>query len=371
MKKLLLIILLLSSFIYSVIQAQSTNDVLNLLIQNKAITQNQADSLRSEAAIKQQETDAKRKLFPLNAGKAFQLGGYTQVRYQFDDAQGKDDGFDVRRAYLNLNGNLSPYWSYRFQADFSKTPKLIDAYAELKVNDMFNFLIGQAIVPFSIDNITSNTKLDFIDRSQVTEALVGRSKDVIGDQNGRDLGVQLGGTFLMINNQPLVEYKIALLNGVGINVADKNEAKDVSARVVLHPFAGFGLGGSFYNGVGTWVTPVQNKGRNRLGFEVNYESKRISVRSEYIQGKDGDIKREGYYAQAGYYLFPQKFQLVGKWDVYDTDTDKPDNKLTWYVLGANYYFTPAVKLQFNYTFKNEEAKSTNNNLASIQMQFLF
>jgi phosphate-selective porin OprO and OprP len=371
MKKLLLSILALSSLIYSEVKAQSTNDVLNLLIQNKAVTQEQADSLRSEAAIKQQETDAKRKLFPINAGKALQFSGYNQIRYQFDDTKGKVDGFDIRRAYLNINGNLSPYWSYRLQVDFASSPKIMDAYGEYKLNEMFNFIFGQTIVPFSIDNITSNAKLDFIDRSQVTEALVGRGKDVIGNQNGRDLGVQVGGTFLKINDVPFVEYKIALLNGAGINLADKNEAKDVAARVVLHPVNGLGLGASFYDGVGTWVTPVQNKGRNRLGFEANYENKRISLRGEYIQGKDGEIKREGYYVQAGYYLLAQKFQLLAKLDEYDGNTQKPDDKLTWYVVGANYYFTPAVKLQFNYFFKTEEAKSTNNNLASIQMQFLF
>ncbi|HEX3007388.1 MAG TPA: porin, partial [Bacteroidales bacterium] len=210
MKKLFIVILT-GSIAFLSIKAQSTNDILNVLVQNNAITQDQADSLRSEAALKQQDADAKRKLFPVNAGKAFQLGGYTQARYQIDETAGKTDGFDIRRAYLNINGVLSPYWSYRFQADFAGSPKLIDAYAELKVNDAFNFLIGQAVVPFSIDNITSNTRLDFIDRSQVTEALVARGKDVIGNQNGRDLGVQLGGTFFELNGFQLVEYKVALL----------------------------------------------------------------------------------------------------------------------------------------------------------------
>ena len=43
--------------------AQSTNDILNLLIENKTITQLQADSIRAEAAIKQQEENEKKKSF--------------------------------------------------------------------------------------------------------------------------------------------------------------------------------------------------------------------------------------------------------------------------------------------------------------------
>jgi phosphate-selective porin len=370
MKKLFIVILT-GSIAFLNIKAQSTNDILNVLVQNNAITQDQADSLRSEAALKQQDADAKRKLFPVNAGKAFQLGGYTQARYQIDETAGKADGFDIRRAYLNISGVLSPYWSYRFQADFAVAPKLIDAYAEFKVNDAFNFLIGQAVVPFSIDNITSNTRLDFIDRSQVTEALVARGKDVIGNQNGRDLGVQLGGSLFELNGLQLIEYKVALLNGSGINTTDKNDAKDVSARVVLHPVKGLGVGASWYDGVGTHTSPVQNKGRNRLGFELNYETKNLSLRSEYIKGKDGSIEREGYYAQAGYYVLPQKLQLLAKYDVYDPNISVSGNQSSWYIAGVNFLFNPNVKLQINYTIKDEESKSINNNLTSLQMQFTF
>lgn len=368
-KKLFYILGLLYSLflVNSNLHSQSANDVLILLTQNKTITQEQADSLRAEAALKQQETDAKRKSFPVNAGKALQIGGYTQVRYQFDDTRGRKDGFDIRRAYLNISGVLSPFWSYRFQADFAGTPKVIDAYAELKVNDFLNFTVGQAVIPFSIDNITSNTRLDFIDRAQVTEALVARGRDVAGNQNGRDLGVQLGGTFL----NAMVEYKIALLNGQGINVADRNESKDVSARLVFKPLKGLGIGASWYDGVGNYGTPVQNKGRNRLGFELNYETNRISFRTEYMEGKDGAIKRNGYYVQGGFYVLPQTLQLLGRYDSYDPNTSLDGDKSNWVIAGANYFFNPNVKLQLNHTFKDEESNSISNNLTSIQIQFTF
>lgn len=365
MKRLL--ITLTAFWVFVNAYSQSTNDILNLLVQNKAISQGQADSLRADAAIKQQESDTKRKLFPINASKAFQIGGYTQIRYQVDDTKDKKDGFDVRRTYLNVSGILSPYWSYRFQADFAGSPKVIDAYAEFKVNDLVNFTFGQTAIPFSIDNITSNTKLDFIDRSQVTEALVSRGKDVIGNHNGRDLGVQLGGSFL----KSVVEYKIALLNGQGINVADRNESKDVAARVVIKPLTGLGIGASWYDGVGNYGTPAKNRGRSRLGFELNYETSRISLRSEYISGKDGDIKREGYYIQGGYYVLPQTLQLLGKFDSYDPNTTVNDDKNDWIVIGANYFFNPNVKLQLNHSFKEEEKNSIGNNLTSIQIQFSF
>ena len=62
---------------------------------------------------------------------------------------------------------------------------------------------------------------------------------------------------------------------------------------------------------------------------------------------------------------------MAKYDYYDTDLAIAKNASTCYVLGANINFNPTTRLQFNYTFKQEEGKSINNNLASIQFQIGF
>ena len=368
----LLFILSFFVFLFSITgYSQSTNDVLNVLIQRKLITQEDADSMRSEAAIKQQETDAKRKSFQVTASKLFQLDGYTQLRYQFFDEPVKFDGFDIRRAYIGLRGSINPYWGYRLQADFANSPRLMDAYAEFKYNDYINVQFGQTLLPFSLENLTSNSKTDFIDRSQIIESLVSRKGDVIGDQNGRDIGVQAGGVLLKLNGKSLVDYKIGLFNGAGINGGDKNKTKDVVARIVIHPFTGLDLGASYYDGVGNYGTPADNKGRNRLGAELSYEWSSLSIKGEYIKGKDGIINREGYYAQAGYYVIPQKLQFLAKLDSFDPDTDIDNNKLSWYVAGLNLYLNQNVRFQFNYSFREEEGTNVKNNVACAQLQIHF
>jgi len=70
---------------------QSSNDILNILITNKTITQQQADSLRAEAAIKQQETDANKKIFTVNSSRFIQLSGFTQLRYLQMEEKGKSN----------------------------------------------------------------------------------------------------------------------------------------------------------------------------------------------------------------------------------------------------------------------------------------
>ncbi len=351
--------------------SQSTNDILNLLIAVHNISQEQADSIRAEAAIKQQETDANKKSFLVNASKQIQLSGYAQVRYQNLDEMGKIDGFDIRRARIDLKGAISPYWNIRFQADLAGTPKLIDAYGECKIADYVNITIGQFKVPFSMENLASSNKLEMIDRSQVVEALVARGKDVIGNQNGRDIGIQVFGNFLKINNRSIIDYSLGIFNGSGINISDKNENKSIAGRSVIHPIKGLDLGCSFYSGVDVFGTPSLNHKRNRWGVELKYELKQFSLRSEYIQGYDSNIIRKGWYVQYGYYVIPQKLQLLLKYDTFDPNTSNIDDIFTNYTIAINFAFNNWSKIQMGYTLREEQGPSVNNNMGVIHYQIGF
>lgn len=368
MKKFFTVILIVLTFkSYS----QSTNDILNLLIANKNITQEQADSIRAEAAIKQQEADANKKNFLVNASKQIQLSGYAQVRYQNLDEMGKIDGFDIRRARIDLKGSISPYWNIRFQADLAGTPKLIDVYGECKIADYVNLTIGQFKIPFSMENVTSSNKLEMIECSQVVEAMAARSKDVIGNQNGNDIGFQVFGNFLKINNRSLIDYSLGIFNGSGINISDKNENKSIAGRSVVHPIKGLDLGCSFYSGVDVFGTPSLNHKRNRWGVELKYELKQFSLRSEYIQGYDSDLVRKGWYVQSGYHIIPQKLQLLLKYDTFDPSTSNYNDIYTNYTVVINFVFNNWSKVQLGYTLREEQGSSVNNNMGVIQYQIGF
>ena len=355
--------------------SQSTNDILNLLISNKTISQEQADSVRADAALLQQTTDAARKSFPVSGTRQMSLSGYSQVRFQVLDEFGKKDGFDIRRARLDLKGSLSPYFSYRVQADLADKPKLIDAYGEIKLTEYFLITAGQFKIPFSHENLASSNKLEMIDRSQVVEALVARGKDVIGNQNGRDIGIQVSGTFLKIKNLPLVEYRFGVYNGSGINVLDTaNKAKDIVGRLIFTPLKGFSFGGGFYSGWDKAIKPDvagNSQFRNRYGVELSYVTAIFSIKGEYIEGKDGKTDRAGWYVQSGYFIIPQKLQVLGKYDVYDPNRSSADNISTNYVFGANYNFNNWSRLQAFYTIRQEEGTAVDNNYFSIQYQIGF
>jgi phosphate-selective porin len=369
--------LLFFALLIGKVYSQSTNDMLNLLITNKAVTQEQADSLRADAAIKQQDTDANKKSFLVSAARQIQLAGYTQIRYQALDEKGKKDGFDIRRVRLDVKGNITPFFAYRIQTDLADKPKILDACAEIKLNDYFNITVGQFRIPFSLENLTSMSKFELIDFSQAVDALAARGKDVIGNQNGRDIGIQVGGALLKKEANTLVEYRLGVFNGSGINIADTaNKAKDVAGRLIINPVKGLSIGASYYNGWGKAIRPTtefvgRSQARNRFGVEVSYTSTRLSLKGEYIQGKDGKTDRAGWYALAGYYIIPQRLQVVGKYDTYDPDTSADDNVTTNYVAGVNYNFNMWSRIQAFYTIREEQGTSVNNNYFSIQYQIGF
>ncbi len=352
--------------------SQNSNDILNLLISNKSISQEQADSLRADAALKQQEAEASRKAFPVSTSRLIQFSGYIQSRYQQLDEKGKTSGFDIRRARLDIRGSVSPYFSYRLQTDFAEKPKIIDAYTEVKLADYLTITAGQFKIPLSMENLTSSNKLEMIDRSQVVEALVARGKDVLGNNNGRDIGLQVSGTILKLKGLPLIEYRLGIFNGSGINVADTaNSNKDIAGRLVFTPVKGLSFGAGYYCGWDKVSKPdVAGKSqvRNRLGFEASYITSKISIRSEYLTGQDGNTERKGFYIQGGYYVIPQKVQFLIKYDTYDPSTSKADNISTNYSLGGNLNFNNWTRLQLFYTFRREEGPRINNDYLSIQFQ---
>jgi phosphate-selective porin OprO/OprP len=389
--------------------AQTTDDVLNILIQKGTITQKEADSIRAEAAIKKQEAIAKEKAFPVSAGgKLFQISGYTQVRYQYFQNQKLTpaSGFDIRRARLDFTGSFDPKWSYRLLIDFVGSsgqtgaisgtslvaptsgsllaPTLLDAYAVYKpFGDYLKFTAGQFTIPLSLENASPDRTLETVDRSQVVNALVARKGDgsngivdSIGNQNGRDIGIQASGSLIKFQDRNIVDYYVGLFNGAGIDVADNNKSKDVSTRVVLHPLSFLSIGGSYYNGYDKF-TDGTNADRFRWGGELAINYNALAVEGEILNGQDGNtlskhIDHEGGYAQASYFFLPKKLQAVFKYDTYDPNTNAKNLQSTYYIVGVNYFFTSFSKIQLDYRKADGKgAINHDNDLFSAQFQIAF
>lgn len=243
--------------------------LLDLLKRRDVITEEEAAGLRAELAIKEQEEKEGRKYFNVIAGKPIWISGYTQLRYQHFEEDGKNDSFDIRRLRLDIKGDITKSLDYRTQVDFggSKGPFLLDAMIGYTFNPHLKITGGQFKVPFSQENLISSPKLETINRSQVVEALVARGKDVIGNQNGRDIGVMASGNFLQRGTRYLFDYAVGIFDGAGINTGDNNEKKDFVGRVVFHPIKNLDIGANYYNGMANLNKEDQN--RDRIGADFH------------------------------------------------------------------------------------------------------
>ncbi|MEO5570113.1 MAG: porin [Bacteroidia bacterium] len=385
-KYLLLLVLFVMLLANQSAKAQTTDDVLNLLLNKNLIQQEEADSIRAEFAIKQQDAKEKQKLFGINAKRPSSISGYIQTRFQSFQQAGKADAMDIRRARLDFRGTLNAFWDYRLQVDMAGVPKALDAIGTFKPYDFFKIQAGQFKIPLSMENNTPSNSMDVIERAQVVETLVARNGDVNGNFNGRDIGVMGFGSLLKKDDRFLIDYYIGGFQGEGINVLDSNEAKDLGARIILHPIKGLDIGAGYYNGydkTGTFTPVAKNNVRTRIGGEFSYVYKIISVKGEYIYGEDGDYikgkngysyihtRREGWYAQLAAFVFQKKLQLVGRWDAYDSDIHKGGNATLNILGGVNYYFNDWAKLQVNYTSRNESGTIVNNDIIGAQLQIGF
>lgn len=379
-KKILFI--LISLFTFGISSSQTSDDVLNLLIQRGLVNQSDADSIRADYALKQQDVKEKQKIFYVLSKSNLSIGGFANFRYKSLEEPGKKDGFDVRRARLDIKGKLSPEWDYRLQTDFAISPKILDAYFTYKPYDYFQVTGGQFKIQFGLEGPASPINIETIDRAQVSD-LIGRGKDAIGDQSGRDIGVQLNGSlFKTQSNRFLLDYYLGYFNGQGINTsADKNNNKDIVARIVTHPYPFLDFGISYSNGYDSWGTPAKNQDHIRYGTDLAIKYNDFSFSTEYIEAQEGtyvvngqtkDLIRRGWYAQAGYFLLPKKFQVVLKYDTFDKTKNDPKNDIsTFYTAGVNYIITKFARFQLNYKHKEEQGNSINKDEIVAQLEVKF
>jgi phosphate-selective porin OprO/OprP len=373
-KRTFLVLTLLFAAIVS--KAQQNEDLLNLLIKKNLLTQQEADSIRSDEAIKAQAKKDKDKdnqhLINTNS-KLLQIGGLLQERYQGFQQKGVNDAFDLHRARLIVSGNVTDSWSYYTQTELGGTGvKLIDAYTAYKVADYFKINVGQFKIPFSAESLTPDAQLEFIDRSQVVEALAGRSKDVIGNQQGRDIGIQIGGSFAKLNDLYLFDYTFGVFNGAGYDVTtDNNDRKDWAGRLGFHPIKNLDFGADIYEGKGIPTGATKDQARNRYGFDGRYVLGALSLTAEYDHGTDAAVQKDGWFAQAGYYIIPQ-IQVVARYDTFDPNKVIRTDRANIYMGGFNFVFNKYTKLAVDYLDRREEtATQVKNNILEAQLQIVF
>ncbi len=359
--------------------------IIEHLLRKQIITEQDAEEMRAEiASLKAAPKEAAPKPAPAVTAKTpVKVSGYIQARHQHSPEAGFNDGADVRRARVALEGSPLPAVDWKLQWDLAGSrravtgvsagpplstssanvgrPQLLDAVIAWRTPSGLRLQAGQFKVPFGTENLQSSTRLDLINRSPVTEALVpGRD---LGAQ-GRDTGLMLSGTA----NGAGLEYWLGVFNGAGINGRDDNDRKDIAARLLWKPVPGLQAGAAIYDG----ATGAARDRHDRTGLELEYRAGRWKLQAEYIDARDGARKRLGWYAtavaEAG-----RGSSAALRYSYLDPDRSLGSNALTCWTLGwtRNISGDGGTRLQINYEKHDEQGRDVRNDALVMQVQTAF
>jgi len=403
-------------------QKQSVNErILEILIEKSIITKKQYEELRQLA--QEEQIDKKPKVVT-----GFDKGFYIesadkQHKIRFDGRFQGDfksylgdhpdhSSFYIRRARLAASGTLYKYYDFRVEAEFGKGgSRLNDGFMNIHYWPHAQLKLGQFKVPFSMEELTSDNWIDFIERSLVNRLVPSR-----------DIGVMIHGNLL----DQLFYYQLGVFNGFKLNqVNDQDDTKDVAFRLMIAPFIktgnkafeGLRFGGAmtygnnnlsknqFWNAgqlktaAGTTYLSmangvVQDGNRTRGGLELYWDWGSTALKGEYIVAQleglkinnlNNDFDIKGGYLSISHYLTGEKFgykngkpsrsavplnkfesgkpgwgawQIGARFEFLKADQRLLDqgyvdstlytDKTYGYTLGVNWYPNEMVRLMLNY-----------------------
>lgn len=302
--------------------------------------------------------------------------GYAQFGYTYDDAQDADNEFDIKRIILIMEGKVTDRWTLGFMYNFNSGGSLQEVFADYKVLPGLNARMGQFKVPYTIESPISLTLVEMINGySQATNYLagIGPQDTLYGANGGRDLGLSIYGKLF----NDVLTYNLGVFNGQGINTKDKNSNKDIVGSVLVSPLNWLSVGGSFIKGKGHAIaTSVYNPEiqvgdnyqRDRWAGGLVIKTAPVNIRAEYLGGKDGNVKSEGYYANFEIHAC-RKLDFIVSYD-YLNKNKSMSAKQTNYVAGLQYWFYPKCRLQAQYTFSDKKL-GDNSNMIQTQIQIAF
>ena len=108
---------------------------------------------------------------------------------------GADNGVDLTRRRIGLEGNVTRYVEFEVEREVGQGELWRDVFVNLRPARAFQLRGGQFKMPFSLDELTGPTDLDFVYRSRAADLLApGRSQGVAlhGRLAGRRLGYEVG-----------------------------------------------------------------------------------------------------------------------------------------------------------------------------------
>ncbi|MBI3541437.1 MAG: hypothetical protein HY073_04805 [Deltaproteobacteria bacterium] len=225
---------------------------------------------------------------------------FLQTQHQFLSlqGQGKTNGFQVRRARVLFLGNaFNPQLTYQFELEMASGttsvvskgaattgPNLLDGYVNYDFNNGLEVKAGQFKVPFNMDELTPDTKEQFIDKSI--------SNDVF--RFGRDTGVNLHGRIF---------EKYNFLGDHGYTTSDPTDSQEPQLMTAV---------AANFNRGGTVAGPDQSLIATTADVVFRFHGFSSLSAGYYFRNQTATTSTYGFLEQAGYFLIPKQLEVVAR-----------------------------------------------------------
>jgi phosphate-selective porin OprO/OprP len=349
-----------------------------------------------------------------------QFSGRMHLDYRsFTNDGTPESTFVLRRARLTVEGQLYNRYTYKVETDFADRGSSIlrDGYVNAKVSDAIELRFGQFKAPFSQERLQSSQRVNFVDRSSLSELSPGRSP-----------GIMIHGSFL----DDAVEYAVSASNGLGVLNSNNRATPEVTSRLRFKPFQSiellenFAFGGAF--GQGRRAGGLSFRGRTasrsvtffgrvpvngkitRANIEFDWLHPKFAIRGEFDQAnqrRDGmgtgggnlpGVVSKGYMFNTAYVfggvtrtngaIVPDTtflheggtgaLQLVFRYENLRIDDRVNSNRGEAYTTGFNWWLSSFIRHQSNFAFERFgdsnrtgpfNGKSTFTYLGRMQLMF--
>lgn len=154
-----------------------------------------------------------------------------------------------------------------------------------------------------------------------------------------------------------------------------NNPKDVIGNLMIYPLDWLSIGGSSIHGTGhaiadseyTRIKTGENYAKKRWSAGAVVTTPKFNLHSEYLGGKDRNVKSEGFYA-TGSVRFAWNFDFIASYDYFNPNK-ATDFKQNNYIAGVQYWFYHRCRLQAQYTFCDKKGNGQkDSNLIQVQVQ---
>lgn len=277
-------------------------------------------------------------------------------------ADGTSVAFSVHKLRPYLQGTVyKPWLKYKFEFELGplktdatnnvNNARLTDAYVEFAKFPAATLRLGQYKVPFGLQELTPDTRQEFVDRSIVNSKFAP----------SRDIGLMLLGNAW----DKKFGYQVGLFNGSGQNNPQEDQKQMYAARVWIDPLGEYKLfesandatdknvlhvglgyrGGEVMRGTATAGVFEDADNETVANFEIAWRWSRLFAMGEYFVQKDeqknpvaaADVKAQGWHVQFGVMVQPKQHELALRYAQLEPDKDVADAKQTETRLVYGYY----------------------------------